>query len=89
MAPSVKVNVLPGKGTATLFWEGGQLKYNEFPSSAPASIRPQMSAMPNVITGRPQNGDAWAFGIDVEANAVADEPPGGEVAKLVASYLGK
>jgi hypothetical protein len=73
LVPSVKVNLLTGKGTATLFWEGKQLKYNEFPSPAPASIRPQMSAMRNVITGRPQNGDSWAFGIDVEANEVEDE----------------
>ncbi|SFG17263.1 hypothetical protein SAMN05518801_10937 [Novosphingobium sp. CF614] len=71
LAPSAKVFVLDGKRTATLFWDG-QWKYNEFPSAAPAEIRPRMSAIPNVITGRPQNGDAWAYGIDVELNEVED-----------------
>lgn len=89
MAPSAKVFVLPNTGPATLFWEGGQWKYNEWPSHAPALIRPQMSRMtPNVITGRPQSGDAWAYGIDLEKHKVADEVPGSEAAQAVASYLG-
>lgn len=75
LVPSAKVFMLPSTGSTTLFWEGGRWKYNELPAPAPALIRPQLSTMPNVITSRPQSGDAWAYGIDVEANDVANDVP--------------
>jgi hypothetical protein len=87
LAPSTTIEVLPGKGRASLFWEGGQPKINELPSGALTAIPPQLSAMRNVITSKPQKGDAWAFGIDLEKEDV-DGPAKKSVAKQIAAMFG-